>query len=83
MMKLRMRILMAHIEHVLELRELLELWNSVLNSVRILRSAELSGVLDDSHMTPARKIPPGLRFLLAQQHVCSVKGRNGQRIEQP
>lgn len=78
-----MRILMAHIELVLELRELLELWNSVLNSVRILRSAELSGVLDDSHMTPARTFPPGLQFLLAQQHVCSVKGRNRQRIEQP
>jgi len=48
----------ADIEHVFELLDLLELWNLVLNSVRVLRSAELSGVLDDSHMTPARKIPP-------------------------
>lgn len=75
-------MMMADTEHVLELRELLELWNSVLNSVRILGSAELSGVLDDSHMTPARTIPPGLRFLLVQQHVCGAKGRNRHRIEQ-
>lgn len=72
-------ILVADIEHMFELLDLLELWNLVLNSFRILRSAELSGVLDDSHMTPARKIPPGLQFLLVQQHVCYVKGRNKQR----